>query len=552
MKDPIFILGNSLIELTKVPAESVDLVFVDPPYWMRVEGTLQRVEGNDFKGCNDEWDNQFDTQEDYKSFTTKWLTECKRILAPNGSIWVIGGMQCIYTIGGIMQDLGFWFLNDVIWHKTNPTPNFKGTRLTNSHETLLWATKSEDASFTFHYKTAKELNDGAVSAEKWATGLRKQMGSVWRFPVCQGKERLQNAAGEKLHSTQKPEQLMQRLITISSNVGDTVLDPFSGTMTTGAVATQLGRSVIMIEQEEEYFKAGQQRVLNTMPLFDDFSLATFDVKPPRTPVSTLLKAGYLKDGESLYFKASPSAAVKDSVALLSDGKVRWGDKQSDIHAAAGLFKNGGIRQNGWLFWYVKRNSEHILIDVIRKQYRQEQLGYVAPQPRTDNNSVPLLQKEVFERLDWAHKSNRPLEIVHQELLPRLLQQAGLVLRDSVSIRGISHHLCIQKDGTFLHVCHLTGTITQAAVQAAQQQHHFWKPEYTNLRMLWCHADPSVLKPFLHTQHDAPVCSPATLFSERDRAHVWTVFQRWIERWEELNPKAKDAYVQIPLTISPKS
>ena len=218
--------GNCIDELKKLPENSVDLIFADPPYWMRTSGVLHRVEGSEFNGCSDEWDNQFECLDDYISFTRNWLEGCRRVLKPNGSIWVIGSMQCIYTIGNMMQELGFWIINDVIWHKKNPTPNFKGTRLNNSHETLIWAAKSSKSKYTFNYKTAKELNKDNVTEEEFQKGVRKQLGSVWRIAVCQGNERLKDKDGNKLHSTQKPQELLYRIINISSKLGDTVLDPF--------------------------------------------------------------------------------------------------------------------------------------------------------------------------------------------------------------------------------------------------------------------------------------------------------------------------------------
>ena len=205
------ICGDSIEEMNKMQPNSVDMIFADPPYWMRTEGVLKRVEGTDFNGCDDTWD-KFDSLEDYEDFTKKWLSACHRILKPNGSIWVIGGMQCIYTIGSIMQDLGYWLVNDVIWHKKNPTPNFMGTRLNNSHETLIWATKSKKSKYTFNYKTAKELNVDSITEDEYSKGVRKQMGSVWRFPVCSGSERLKDENGEKLHSTQKPLEMLERII----------------------------------------------------------------------------------------------------------------------------------------------------------------------------------------------------------------------------------------------------------------------------------------------------------------------------------------------------
>ena len=228
----VIINGETIHEMSKLPSESIDLIFADPPYFMQTTGILHRVEGTEFKGCDDDWD-KFPSLENYAAFSRNWLAQCQRLLKPSGSIWVIGSMQCIYTLGAIMQELGYWFINDVIWHKTNPTPNFMGTRLNNSHETLIWAVKDKHSKFTFHYKTAKALNSEASG---------RQMGSVWRFPVCSGNERLKDSSGHKLHSTQMPIAMLERIIAISSNIGDTVLDPFAGTMTTAAAAKPI-RSV---------------------------------------------------------------------------------------------------------------------------------------------------------------------------------------------------------------------------------------------------------------------------------------------------------------------
>ena len=272
------ICGDSIEEMNKMQPNSVDLIFADPPYWMRTEGVLKRVEGTDFDGCDDTWD-KFDSLEDYEDFTKKWLSACHRILKPNGSIWVIGGMQCIYTIGSIMQDLGYWLVNDVIWHKKNPTPNFMGTRLNNSHETLIWATKSKKSKYTFNYKTAKELNVDSVAEDEYGKGVRKQMGSVWRFPVCSGSERLKDENGEKLHSTQKPLEMLERIIAISSKKGDLVLDPFGGTMTTGVAAKKLGRNYLMLEREPKYCKFGEQRLNETVYVDTPIANAVYDEKP---------------------------------------------------------------------------------------------------------------------------------------------------------------------------------------------------------------------------------------------------------------------------------
>jgi len=259
MNKNVIINGNCLNEMKIIPSNSIDLIFADPPYYMRTEGILNRPDGTVYKGCNDDWD-KFETIEEYKKFTYQWLSACYRILNPNGSIWVMGGMQCIYTIGYIMQEVGYWFINNVIWHKKNPTPNFRGARLCSSYETLLWAVKSKEAKFTFHYNIAKELNTDTVSETDYKYGIRKQMGTVWSFPVCSGKERLKCENGKKLHNTQKPQRLLERIILISSCEGDTILDPFGGTMTTAAAAKKLGRNYIMIEQNKKYCQFGEKRL----------------------------------------------------------------------------------------------------------------------------------------------------------------------------------------------------------------------------------------------------------------------------------------------------
>ncbi|MCK3658315.1 modification methylase [Pasteurellaceae bacterium Pebbles2] len=358
--------GNCLTEMQKLPSESVDLIFADPPYWMRIEGALKRPEGSDFSGCDDDWDNVFQNNDDYAEFTQKWLMECYRVLKKNGSIWVIGGMQCIYTIGATMQNLGFWFINDVIWYKTNPTPNFMGTRLNNSHETLIWATKDKKSKFTFHYKTAKELNDENVEADLFAKGQRKQMGSVWRFPVCNGNERLKNNLGEKLHSTQKPESLLYRIIALTSNIGDVVFDPFGGTMTTAAMAKRLGRHYLTIEQNEEYIKYGQERLRAISVVNDDVSQAKWDIKPPKAKMEDMISAGFFSIGELFYLKNTNETAT-----LLENGKLFYQKEIYDMHTLAAKIKNvKADRLNGFNFWQVQRENSLVSIDSIRTQYRE--------------------------------------------------------------------------------------------------------------------------------------------------------------------------------------
>ena len=358
--------GNCLDVLQKIPSNSVDLIFADPPYWMRVEGILKRPEGKEFDGCDDEWDSSFLDNADYAEFTRKWLSQCQRILKQNGSIWVIGGMQCIYTIGGIMQELGFWFINDVVWQKSNPTPNFMGTRLNNSHETLIWATKSRKSKFTFNYKTAKELNTENIDINLFEKGERRQLGSVWRFSVCSGNERLKDENGNKLHSTQKPESLLYRVIAISSKIGDVVLDPFGGTMTTAAMAKKLGRNYISIEQNDKYIKFGKKRVNDIVFEDSDIAHAKFDKKPTKAAMSDMIAAGYFKLGEKFYLKNS------DKIAILNlDGKLYYNGEISDMHSLVARIKGLKVaRLNGFSYWQVERDSDRIGIDMIRENYRK--------------------------------------------------------------------------------------------------------------------------------------------------------------------------------------
>lgn len=365
METNIIINGNCIEELNKLPENSIDLIFADPPYWMRVEGSLMRVEGTEFDGCDDEWD-KFNTLGEYEDFTRNWLKACYRVLKPDASIWVIGGMQCIYSIGAVMQQLGFWFINDIIWHKKNPTPNFKGTRLNNSHETLIWATKSMKSKYTFNYKTAKELNIDTVSEKDYSNGVRKQMGSVWRFAVCAGGERLKRDNGEKLHSTQKPVALLKRIIAVSSKKGDIVLDPFGGTMTTGAAAKMLGRRYIMIEKEEEYCRYGQKRLDNIQYEDSDIANSIFDIKPKRVTMAEMIANGYFKAGESFYLKKGGEVAE-----LTEDGKLLYENNIIDMHTCAAKAKGvKAARLNGFDYWYVMRNNERVSISDIREDYRK--------------------------------------------------------------------------------------------------------------------------------------------------------------------------------------
>lgn len=366
MKTNVIINGDTIESLQQLPSSSVDLIFADPPYWMRVEGVLKRVEGTDFNGCDDEWD-QFTSLDAYENFTKEWLSECYRVLKPTGSIWVIGGMQCIYTIGAIMQRLGFWFINDVVWHKKNPTPNFMGTRLNNSHETLIWATKSKSSKFTFNYKTAKELNHDTVSDTEFEKGIRKQLGSVWKIAVCQGLERLKDENGEKLHSTQKPEELLYRIIALNSRKGDVVLDPFGGTMTTGAIAKLLGRDYIMIERDQKYCSFGQKRLDMISYIDTPIANAVYDEKPIKVSMIEMIKNEVFKSGETFYLKSGEAKAV-----LMDDGQLYYQEEIYDMHTCAALARGvKASRLNGFDVWYVKRQDQLVSIKTLREQYRKQ-------------------------------------------------------------------------------------------------------------------------------------------------------------------------------------
>ena len=365
------ICGDCIEEMKKLPDKCVDLIFADPPYWLRVDGVLHRTNGNVYNGCDDEWD-QFNSADEYKKFTLDWLTECKRILKTNGSIWVIGGMQCIYTIGAIMQDLGLWFINDIVWFKKNPTPNFLGTRLNNSHETLIWAIKSPKEKYTFNYKTAKELNKDTVSERDYIKGERKQLGSVWKLSVCQGEERLKDEEGNKIHSTQKPESLLFRIIAINSKLNDIVFDPFGGTMTTAAVAKKMGRQYIAIENNKEYCVYGEKRLEKIVPYIGDIEKAVYDNKPPRVSFVDMINDGYFIVGEKFYYKEKPYFYLTNTGKLYRQDS----DKEIDMHSAIALVKEvKAKRLNGWEYWQVKRNNQFVSIDTIRKQYLKEIKNY---------------------------------------------------------------------------------------------------------------------------------------------------------------------------------
>ncbi len=314
---------------------------------------LFRIEGTEFDGCDDDWD-KFASMDAYKEFTRKWLFEVRRLLKDNGAICVISGMQSIYEIGSILRELGYWVINDIIWKKSNPTPNFGGTRLNNSHETLIWAAKSKKSKFTFNYKTGKYLNGG------------KQMGSIWEFPVCSGSERLKDDQGNKLHNTQKPEALLYRIIALFTSKGDIVLDPFGGTMTTGAIAKSMGRNFTMIERDDKYIKYGQNRLDNIVPQIGDVELATFDIKPLKVTMKEMIEAGYFEIGEKFYNRQGEYAILAED-----SGKLTYQGETKSMHEIAAKMMGQHRRVNAFDFLYVEKNGVKISINDVRENYRKD-------------------------------------------------------------------------------------------------------------------------------------------------------------------------------------
>ena len=345
--------GDSIEILKCIPDETFDFCFADPPYFMQIEEgkKLYRVEGTEFDGCDDDWD-KFDSMKSYTDWTRKWLSEVRRVLKKDGTVCVISGMQSIYEIGAILRELGFWVINDIIWQKSNPTPNFGGTRLNNSHETLIWASKSKKSKFTFNYKTGKFLNGG------------KQMGSIWTFPVCSGNERLKDENNEKVHNTQKPEALLYRLIVLFTKKGDLILDPFGGTMTTGAVAKRTGRNFTMIERDSTYIKYGKKRVEAVLPDIGDVENATFDVKPLKVSMSEMIDAGYFSVGEFFYHKNGEKA-----ILVNQKGQLDYNGVVDSMHEIAAKMMNGSRRVNAFDYLYVLRNEKLVSISEVRDKYR---------------------------------------------------------------------------------------------------------------------------------------------------------------------------------------
>lgn len=347
--------GDCVEILNTLPEKSVDLIFADPPYNLQLQGELWRPNMTKVEAVREAWD-QFPDFSAYDRFSRAWLLACRRVLKDTGTIWVIGTYHNIYRLGSLMQDLGYWFLNDVVWIKTNPMPNFRGARFTNAHETLLWASKFKGAKYTFHHRAMKALNDG------------KQMRSDWVLPLCSGTERLR-VNGKKAHPTQKPEALLYRVILASSRVGDVVLDPFLGSGTTAVVAKKLRRHWIGIEKDPAYVALARARIaqVNTDPLPDDvLKVSDADRQMPRVSVGNLLESGFLLPGQVLFWqrKHGPTAQVRpDGTLILGDGFV------GSIHEA-GRHLAGGAPCNGWSNWYFEAESGDLIpLDALREKYR---------------------------------------------------------------------------------------------------------------------------------------------------------------------------------------
>ena len=352
------LVGDCLAELAKLPDRSVDLVFADPPYNLQLDGDLLRPNNTVVDGVHQDWD-KFQSFADYDRFTRLWLAECRRVLKPNGALWLIGSYHNIFRLGTALQDLGFWLLNDIIWRKTNPMPNFRGRRFTNAHETLIWAAHSAASRYTFNYEAMKALNDDL------------QMRSDWLMPICSGPERLKGADGKKAHPTQKPEALLYRILLASTQPGDTVLDPFLGTGTTGAVARKLGRHFIGIERDAVYAAAAQARIDAVEP----FSSATLDVSrdrrsEPRVAFGTVVELGFVAAGSTVFDERRRHAAE-----IRADGTLASGQLTGSIHKL-GAALQGKPACNGWTYWHYEHNGRLSPIDELRRQARK-QLGIAA-------------------------------------------------------------------------------------------------------------------------------------------------------------------------------
>ena len=340
--------GNSLEILKKIPDKTFDLVFADPPYNLQIGKKLKRPDDSKVNGVNDKWD-QFKNFNDYDNFCKLWLTESKRVLKDNGSIWVIGTYHNIFRLGCHIQNMGFWILNDVIWRKNNPMPNFRGTRFTNAHETLIWASKNKKSKYTFNYQSLKCLNDDL------------QMRSDWTLPICSGNERIKKN-GKKVHSTQKPESLLYRILLASTNKDDFVFDPFLGTGTTAVVAKKLGRNYFGIEREKKYFKTAKQRLEKTIKMEDHYLDTIKNNKSkPRIPFGSLVELGIVKPGMSVF-----DYKKKVNAKIMADGSIKYQNSEGSIHKVAAKII-GAESCNGWTYWHYNNNGSMLPIDDLRQR-----------------------------------------------------------------------------------------------------------------------------------------------------------------------------------------
>ena len=340
--------GNALEILKIIPSNTFDLVFADPPYNLQIGKKLKRPDNSKVNGVNDKWD-QFKSFIDYDNFCKKWLSECKRILKDNGVIWVIGSYHNIFRIGYHIQNIDYWILNDVIWKKNNPMPNFRGTRFTNAHETLIWASKNKNSKYTFNYQSLKCLNDDL------------QMRSDWTLPICNGSERIKKN-GKKVHSTQKPESLLHRVLLASTNKGDFVLDPFLGTGTTAVVAKKMGRNYFGIEKEKKYFKTAKQRLEKTIKIEDHYLDTIKNNKSkPRIPFGSLVELGIVKPGMNIFDQKK-----KINAKIMADGSIKYHNSEGSIHKVAAKII-GAESCNGWTYWHYNLGGNIVPIDNLRQR-----------------------------------------------------------------------------------------------------------------------------------------------------------------------------------------
>ncbi len=347
------LIGDCIAALEKLPPESVDAVFADPPYNLQLEGALTRPDASVVDAVDDDWD-KFASFAAYDAFTRAWLLACRRVMKKNATLWVIGSYHNIFRVGAALQDLEFWLLNDIVWRKANPMPNFRGRRFTNAHETLIWASKSADAkAYTFHYEALKAGNDDL------------QMRSDWFIPLCTGEERLKGADGRKVHPTQKPEALLARVILASTNPGDVVLDPFFGTGTTGAVAKRLGRHFIGVERDSTYAAAARARIERVEPLSDiSFAAPPEKRAEARVPFLTLIEGGHIQPGETLVDDRRRHQAI-----VRADGTLSVSGIVGSIHKIGALVQ-GLPACNGWTFWHAQRKGRLVSIDDYRAKVRE--------------------------------------------------------------------------------------------------------------------------------------------------------------------------------------